>query len=64
MASPDGDEYECLSTIGRGSFGVIKKVRRKADGAILCRKEINYGRMSQRYYRLRLSPTRHERGPG
>ncbi|KAL8350725.1 hypothetical protein RB601_001018 [Gaeumannomyces tritici] len=48
MASPEGDEYECLNTIGRGSFGVIKKVRRKVDGAILCRKEINYGRMSQR----------------
>ena len=34
--------------LGQGSFGVIRKVRRKADNAILCRKEISYGRMGDR----------------
>lgn len=34
--------------IGHGSFGVIRKVRRKADGFIMCRKEISYQRMSQK----------------
>lgn len=29
-----------------GSFGVIRKVRRKTDGQVLCRKEINYIKMS------------------
>jgi serine/threonine protein kinase len=33
---------------GHGSFGVIRKVRRKQDGQVLCRKEINYVRMSQK----------------
>ncbi|EON98782.1 putative g2-specific protein kinase nima protein [Phaeoacremonium minimum UCRPA7] len=33
---------------GHGSFGVIRKVRRKVDGMILCRKEISYLKMSQK----------------
>lgn len=41
-------DYEVLEKIGQGSFGVIRKVRRKADGQILCRKEISYSRMSDR----------------
>lgn len=36
----------CLS--GQGSFGVIRKVRLKATGQVLCRKEISYSRMSQK----------------
>ncbi|KAH8597718.1 kinase-like domain-containing protein [Bisporella sp. PMI_857] len=44
----EADKYEILEKIGHGSFGVIRKVRRKADGQILCRKEINYIRMSQK----------------
>ena len=36
------------SHAGHGSFGVIRKVRRKADGFIMCRKEISYLRMSQK----------------
>ncbi|KAH8811415.1 kinase-like domain-containing protein [Xylogone sp. PMI_703] len=44
----DGEKYEVLEKIGHGSFGVIRKVRRKVDGQILCRKEINYLRMSQK----------------
>ncbi|KAI9891919.1 MAG: G2-specific serine/threonine protein kinase [Vezdaea aestivalis] len=39
-------EYDCLEKIGHGAFGVIRKVRKKATGEILCRKEINYVRMS------------------
>lgn len=34
--------------LGHGSFGVIRKVRRKADGMVLCRKEISYLKMSQK----------------
>ncbi|KAL1972594.1 hypothetical protein VTN31DRAFT_7008 [Thermomyces dupontii] len=44
----ESDKYEVLEKIGAGSFGVIRKVRRKSDGLILCRKEINYVKMSQK----------------
>ena len=37
-----------LTKTGRGSFGTIRKVRRKADGQILCRKEINYHRLQKK----------------
>lgn len=37
-----------LPNAGHGSFGVIRKVRRKTDGFIMCRKEISYLRMSQK----------------
>jgi len=33
---------------GHGSFGIIRKVRRKADGKIMCRKEISYLKMTQK----------------
>lgn len=39
---------DSLFLAGHGSFGVIRKVRRKADGMILCRKEISYLKMSQK----------------
>lgn len=39
--------YESLETIGRGSFGVIRKVKRISDGKVLAQKEIDYGQMSQ-----------------
>ncbi|KAK7433226.1 G2-specific serine/threonine protein kinase [Neonectria magnoliae] len=42
------DKYETLEKIGHGSFGIIRKVRRKVDGFIMCRKEISYLRMSQK----------------
>ncbi|KAK2593932.1 G2-specific serine/threonine protein kinase [Conoideocrella luteorostrata] len=42
------DKYDTLEKIGHGSFGVIRKVRRKTDGFIMCRKEISYLRMSQK----------------
>ncbi|KAG0038001.1 Serine/threonine-protein kinase Nek2 [Podila clonocystis] len=46
MEEGDKDEYELLEAIGSGSFGVIRKVRRKTDGRILARKEIDYRKMS------------------
>ncbi|ROW10347.1 hypothetical protein VMCG_01983 [Cytospora schulzeri] len=42
------DKYEILEKIGHGSFGIIRKVRRKEDGMVLCRKEISYLKMSQK----------------
>ncbi|RMD42519.1 hypothetical protein DV735_g2573, partial [Chaetothyriales sp. CBS 134920] len=47
-APAEHDKYELQEVIGRGAFGLIRKVRRKADGFILCRKEINYLKMSQK----------------
>ncbi|KAG8528709.1 uncharacterized protein KY384_006396, partial [Bacidia gigantensis] len=44
----DSEKYEVLQTIGHGSFGVIRKVRRRSDGLVLCRKEISYIKMSQK----------------
>lgn len=41
-------DYEPLEVIGHGSFGVIRKVRRTTDGAILVRKEIGYRSMNQK----------------
>ncbi|KAK1833160.1 G2-specific protein kinase nim-1 [Podospora conica] len=42
------EKYDVLEKIGHGSFGIIRKVRRKPDGMILCRKEISYLKMSQK----------------
>ncbi|KAJ7797106.1 kinase-like domain-containing protein [Mycena olivaceomarginata] len=38
--------YDTLPEIGRGSFGVVRRVRRKSDGMIFARKELNFQRMS------------------
>ncbi|KAL4917732.1 kinase-like domain-containing protein [Aspergillus aurantiobrunneus] len=48
IALAEADKYEVLEKIGCGSFGIIRKVKRKNDGFILCRKEINYIKMSQK----------------
>lgn len=40
--------YENVEVIGKGSFGLIRKVRRKADGLLFARKELDYHRMSDR----------------
>ena len=37
-----------LETIGTGSFGKVRKIRRKCDNAMLVCKEINFGRMSEK----------------
>ncbi|KAH9932626.1 kinase-like domain-containing protein [Fomitopsis serialis] len=55
MASPL-DLYESIDIIGTGSFGIIRKVRRKADGQMthhshapgICPKELNFERMTER----------------
>ncbi|KAJ3557360.1 hypothetical protein NPX13_g9943 [Xylaria arbuscula] len=44
----ESDKYEVLEKIGHGSFGIIRKVKRKVDGMVLCRKEISYLKMSQK----------------
>ncbi|KAK2466540.1 hypothetical protein APHAL10511_001402 [Amanita phalloides] len=48
MSSPFIDSYDPLDIIGNGSFGVIRKVRRKADGMTFARKELNFEKMSER----------------
>jgi NIMA (never in mitosis gene a)-related kinase len=42
------ENYEKVSDIGKGSFGVVSKIRRKSDGRILVWKELNYGRMNEK----------------
>ncbi|CAG8583597.1 9854_t:CDS:2, partial [Dentiscutata heterogama] len=42
------EQYEPLEIIGTGSFGLIRKVRRKSDSKILARKEIDYRRMNDK----------------
>lgn len=42
------DDYEPLEIIGNGSFGVIRKVRRRSDGILFARKELNFERMTDR----------------
>ncbi|BGP17029.1 hypothetical protein JCM10213_000335 [Rhodosporidiobolus nylandii] len=42
------EAYEAGDVIGTGSFGIIRKVTRRADGKVLARKELNYGRMDER----------------
>ncbi|KAK6216356.1 hypothetical protein LQW54_003559 [Pestalotiopsis sp. IQ-011] len=44
----ESDKFEVLEKIGHGSFGIIRRVRRKADGLVMCRKEISYLKMSQK----------------
>ncbi|KAF8649447.1 hypothetical protein AX16_005794 [Volvariella volvacea WC 439] len=48
MATSFLDAYEPLDIIGNGSFGIIRKARRKADGKIFAQKELNFERMSDR----------------
>lgn len=45
------DQFQDLGIIGRGSFGCIRKVRRKSDSRIFVRKEISY--MSMNYNEIR-----------
>ncbi|CAM9741272.1 unnamed protein product, partial [Choristocarpus tenellus] len=42
------DQYELLQTLGRGSFGVVRKARRKSDGKALVVKEMNYGSANEK----------------
>ena len=49
------DAYETLESIGSGSFGIVRKIRRKSDGKILVWKELNYGKMSEKEKQLVVS---------
>jgi NIMA (never in mitosis gene a)-related kinase len=42
------DKYEILEQVGKGSFGAVTKIRRKADSKLLVWKEICYGRMKEK----------------
>lgn len=42
------ENYEKIGTIGKGSFGIVCKIKRKSDGRILVWKELNYGKMSEK----------------
>lgn len=42
------ENYEILEVIGKGSFGVVQKIKRKQDGKVLVWKVLNYGKMSDR----------------
>ncbi|XP_013400811.1 serine/threonine-protein kinase Nek2 [Lingula anatina] len=41
------DDYDVICTIGSGSYGTCKKIRRRSDGKVLVWKEIEYGTMSE-----------------
>ncbi|KAI4281689.1 MAG: hypothetical protein L6R38_003507 [Xanthoria sp. 2 TBL-2021] len=47
-SSTEAEKYQALGVIGKGSFGIIRKVRRVADQHILCRKEVSYIKMGQK----------------
>lgn len=52
------DQYEVLDLIGKGSFGVVSRIRRKSDGRILVWKEMNYGTMREKEKQLVVSEVR------
>eukprot|EP00052_Salpingoeca_macrocollata_P010528 m.81990 g.81990 ORF g.81990 m.81990 type:complete len:416 (+) comp17604_c0_seq3:187-1434(+) len=41
-------DYSVLETIGTGTFGVCRKIRRKSDGKVLVWKELDYGGMNEK----------------
>ncbi|XP_060079274.1 serine/threonine-protein kinase Nek2-like [Ylistrum balloti] len=41
------DDFEVISTIGSGSYGTCRKIRRKKDGKVLAWKEMDYGSMTE-----------------
>lgn len=42
------ENYEKIGDIGKGSFGIVSKIKRKSDGRTLVWKELNYGKMSEK----------------
>ncbi|XP_022335257.2 serine/threonine-protein kinase Nek2-like isoform X2 [Crassostrea virginica] len=41
------DDFEVIETIGSGSYGTCKKIKRKRDGKFLVWKEMEYGTMTE-----------------
>lgn len=41
------ENYKELESIGKGQFGLVKKIKRISDGRIMVWKEVNYGSMSK-----------------
>ena len=54
MQSPSS-KYEVIKEIGKGSFGKVYQIKRKADNKVLVWKEINYSKMSEREKQLLVS---------
>ena len=48
-------QYELVGVIGKGSFGTVSRIRRKADGRIMVWKELNYGTMLEKEKQLVVS---------
>lgn len=42
------EKYEHIQTIGKGSFGLVSKIRRRSDGKMLVWKEVNYGILTEK----------------
>ena len=42
------EKYEKIKDIGKGSFGKVSLIKRKADGKVLVWKELAYGKMSEK----------------
>lgn len=42
------ENYEVVKNIGKGSFGIVSKIRRISDGQFLVWKALNYGKMNER----------------
>ncbi|KAK3792257.1 hypothetical protein RRG08_007337 [Elysia crispata] len=41
------EDFEVITTIGTGSYGTCKKIRRKKDGKVMVWKEMEYGSMTE-----------------
>lgn len=41
-------DYEITEVIGKGSYGSVKKARRKSDQFVCCIKEVQLGNLRQR----------------
>jgi len=52
------DQYDMVGVIGKGSFGTVSRIRRKADGRIMVWKELNYGNMREKEKQLVVSEVR------